>query len=862
MPRCVEDVVKESEGLLTRDDAEQIFLTIEGRYQTLNKLAGKNVAELPAGFEAYVGLPWKEYAKLSPEARLQEISKASFAEKLTEKKEALRRQYKQARAAISGEVQLARHSAQAGRTRMESLIDFMVGNPGGKGEMQSVQSHYKGILGEFMARMWSGLEGYLTWHGFKISEAQESALVREIFKPGSTDDAAAKALGESWRNVSDDLRGRLNGAGADIGKIDGYLPQAWERMKTLTFGLSGKEVRAFLLGGKEQKFAVKAKAKGAWVDFVLPLIDRENPRYINRETGEFFSDMEMRGFLGAAWDTITTGGASKTPEGRSGVASMRSRLEAERQLHFRDADTFLQANRAFGSADVLTGIVQVVHQRGKVLAMMEKFGPNANTGFATLHAQARHMDSLGPSMFFDKKSGFAETLFKEMAGISTVPESTAADLVARISTNKRQWMTFAKLGSAFLSQVNDLATFTAISMKNGMGAGEAIKTAARFLNPLNEADRVAARRLGLAVESVPQEVMSRYADTLSGASLASKGANLVISASFMKYWTDALKTGFHALVGQHLAMSRGVPFEQLGGSFRQMLQRHGIGLEEWEVIRQTEPVEVGGRQIIPPSSIADPVVSRKVFGMFADEADVAVLSPDFKERAIAKGDTRPGTPWGEFRRDLLLFRMFSVGMVSKVLPRIIASAPAGSRYSRATVATSFAVGSILAGGLSYQLKEISKGRNPRDITEPEFWAAAAAQSGGFGIYGDFFFTDYNRFGGGLAGTILGPFWGGTAGDVLKLTAGNVRQTLAGEEADVGAEVIRFAKNNLIPNLWYTRAALDHVLFYRLQEMANPGYLDRMQSRIERENEQSLWWDPHQVVPAGPPDLTKAVQFGN
>lgn len=660
MPRCISDVIKDSNGLLSREEAEQIFQTIENRYKSLNKALGRPAHEPPAGFEKFTARPWSEYVTLSPADRLQELAKVTYAEALSGKQEVLRRHYQQVQISISNEVKLAQHAANTGRTRTEGLIDFLVGNPHGKGEMDSFQSHYKGTVGEFMSRLWPGLDEYMTAFGFKITRDQETALVREIFKPGSTEDAAAHSLAKMWREVSDDLRIRLNRAGADIGHIAGYIPQSWERMKSLTFGLSLAEKTTFFTGSREQRVAVKAKAKEAWLDHVTPLIDREHPKYVNRETGEFFNDFEMRGFLSNAWETITTNGLSKKPQAGGGPTSGgRASLEAERQLHFKDADAFLEANRAFGSADALTALVQTVQQRSKNLALLEKFGPNVNTGFNSLFAHAQHLDALEPTFFHDKKADFVQTLFKEISGASGNPETTVGDLYARVNSAKRQWMVFAKLGSAFLSQANDAVIFTVMAMNNGMGAGHAIKTAAHYLNPFNKAHREGAHRLGLALESVPQEVMSRYADTLSGVGKIDKAANFVITASFMKYWTDSMKTAWHVLTAQHLAMVRHIPFKELESSFKQMLLRHGIEQRDWDTIRSTEPAELSGRQLIAPSQIKDQATAVKLFGLFSDEGDIAVLSPDFKERALAKGATAPGSVWGEMRRDMLLFRMFS-----------------------------------------------------------------------------------------------------------------------------------------------------------------------------------------------------------
>lgn len=53
------------------------------------------------------------------------------------------------------------------------------------------------------------------------------------------------------------------------------------------------------------------------------------------------------------------------------------------------------------------------------------------------------------------------------------------------------------------------------------------------------------------------------------------------------------------------------------------------------------------------------------------------------------------------------------------------------------------------------------------------------------------------------------------------------------------------------NLFYTRAALDYLVFYRLQEMMNPGYLRRYQQGIQQNQGQKFWlspgWNPYQAM---------------
>ena len=116
------------------------------------------------------------------------------------------------------------------------------------------------------------------------------------------------------------------------------------------------------------------------------------------------------------------------------------------------------------------------------------------------------------------------------------------------------------------------------------------------------------------------------------------------------------------------------------------------------------------------------------------------------------------------------------------------------------------------------------------------------QGGAFGIYGDFLFGEMkNRFGGGFLATVAGPTFG-TVSDIADLW-GRIR---AGEDA--AAQTFRLAiANTPFANLFYTRMALDYLILYRVQEWLNPGYLRRMERRIEKENDQTFLIKPSEVI---------------
>jgi len=141
-------------------------------------------------------------------------------------------------------------------------------------------------------------------------------------------------------------------------------------------------------------------------------------------------------------------------------------------------------------------------------------------------------------------------------------------------------------------------------------------------------------------------------------------------------------------------------------------------------------------------------------------------------------------------------------------------------------------------------KDIAKGREPRDSNSPGVWKAAMLQGGGLGIYGDFILGEYSRHGNSFWATALGP----TASTIEDLM-GIKTAVQTGEDA--GAKAMKTVINNTpFINLFYTRAAMDYLFLYQLQESLNPGYLSRLERSIMRENNQQFYVPPSQAVPYG------------
>jgi len=236
------------------------------------------------------------------------------------------------------------------------------------------------------------------------------------------------------------------------------------------------------------------------------------------------------------------------------------------------------------------------------------------------------------------------------------------------------------------------------------------------------------------------------------------------------------------------------------------------------------------------------------------ETNFAVPSSSIKGRATLIGQTQPGTLQGELLRSFAMYKNFGVTLVNTHLQRGMAQA---GMKGKGGYFADLLISTTIMGALAMQLKEMSKGRDPRPMEGTEFWLAAFLQGGGLGIYGDFLFSDVNRFDRGLEMTIAGPVVG-FVDDVRKLTVGNLVEAAYGEDTNAATEAVSFAARYTPgASLWYMRLGLERMVVDRMKKYTDPKAgqkMRRLESRYKREYGQRYWWRPGQDRPSRSPDL--------
>jgi hypothetical protein len=254
-------------------------------------------------------------------------------------------------------------------------------------------------------------------------------------------------------------------------------------------------------------------------------------------------------------------------------------------------------------------------------------------------------------------------------------------------------------------------------------------------------------------------------------------------------------------------------------------------------------------------------LSERYLEMVLQETTYAVPEATLRARSFA-GEIRPGTGVGELMRSIAQFKGFGMAVALLHGGRVYNELAAGRVGVNAVPYAAGAL-AVLAtyGMISMQSKQLAKGEDPRDMTDWRTWAGALAQSGGAGIYGDFFLADHSRFGGSLTGTVAGP----VVGRIEKLaqaSLGNVQQAAADKRTNAGREAVNLMQSlDPTSSLWWTKAAMDRMVYSQLRRLADPEAPAEERRRIDtarRDRGTGFWWRPGEPFPGGAPDFGNAV----
>jgi hypothetical protein len=696
----------------------------------------------------------------------------------------------------------------------DGLTSLMTKDPTGEAGYKNVEylgKYYEGKYHSMFAEAMSHFKTRML--GFSQDEEGLNKLVKAIYGE-SIDDPQIQRFAQEWLDVTEVMRKDFNVRGGDISKNERwFMPQH-------------HDARAIEKMGLEE-----------WKTYIRPLLDTDfmfddAGRPLTSQ-GQLFDQVDEA--LDSVYETITTHGLNKVKELKvPRLGKKLSRKGSERRfLYFKDADSWIAYQNKFGRGDVFTTLTDHINSVANDVALMEVFGPNPETTFRALKAKAE-----GQKALTNRQKYFSESIYNVVSGKVNQGELTG---VADFMQTTRNLLTSAFLGKAFLSAISDTG-FEAITSKyNNIPAFKVVNRKLSLLNPANEADRVFATKIGLISENAMRASSgNRYSD-IYGTGMSTKIAEGVMRASLLQPWTEMGRKAFGMEFSSMLAENFGKTIDELDDEVKRAFNTYGIKEKDWDLFRSSKPLDYKGAKfadMLQPGSV-------KFHQMIMSETDYAVPMPDARVKAITTGGLGRGRIEGQAWRSVMMLKSFPLTIATTHLYRAAFQAANGEKaqYTGLLLATT-----TVLGGIALTAKDIAAGREPRPMDNPKFFVAALWQGGGLGIFGDYAFSDVNRFGGGIVSTAFGPT-GQLTDDIVKLTLGNLQEAVRGEETNVLGESARFAER-YTPDIWQTHL-LKNALFDQIEMLADEDAqrkYNRIVRKRQKDYEQGYWWKPGEPLP--------------
>lgn len=719
--------------------------------------------------------------------------------------------------------------------KLDAIERLLAPKNDGKNNITSIESSANGIEAASMGKLvdtWEAVSPEFL--GLMSRRDMEDAFVREVHGTKSGNAEIAKAV-KAWTETTETLRKRYNEAGGDVGSLDNWgMPHSWSQ------DLANR-------AGKEQ-----------WVSDMLPLVDRS--RYV-KEDGTRFTDAEMVDFLGNAWLSIASNGANKQrAEGfMKGVKANRG--SAERQIHFSDGNAALEAFRKYSDRNLFQVLSGHVKRMASDIALIEQLGPNADHAFEALVDGAYREASVGNPELEAKYSGRVEylaNLYNYVAGNNPPAYSR---FWAQFMGDIRAVLSAAKLGSSPISAIADNGTLYTTARVNNIPAIKVFLNQVRGFNPLDKTEADLARRAGLMVRSMTDDV-NRFSSDVMGPRWSNKLSTFFMRASGQSALDQVQRRAFATSMMDTIgSLTRKFDsLDKIDADDYRFLISKGITPDEWNIWRMAQPESWGhNHTVLTPDSIyridgIDPIAKEraatKLLAVTLEEGNIAVIEPGAAERADMASGTRAGTFKGELLRSIFLFKSFPHAMFKRHISRGLQSYD--SWIGKAGYLSMLLAMQTIFGAIALEVNDVLSGRDPRNLNPMEDngtrnLIAAVLKGGAFGIYGDFLFNEAGASGQTPVETLAGPVAGTIAG-FAALTQGNMVQFLRGEETHGGAELAKFLRG-ITPgsNLWYLKAATDHLIFNQMQEYFSPGYLAKAESRARRNAGTTYWWSPRDAM---------------
>ncbi len=751
------------------------------------------------------------------------------------------------------------------------------------------------------------------WHGLRDKWA--ATLNNELFKSGLKKVAESGTLDKDvsvawWKlsngenpgkgpaveiaklysQVLDHIRDRQNASGANIQDAKNYVTTTeWDSVRM-----------------RQAAGAAKTATEGfeAWWAKDSPRMSEKTFDSVVPHPGQTMPEARKE-FGRSLYDAFLTGVHMKVGEAETGyvhpdfggTTNVADKISAHRAVVWKDGESWHEHMQDFGQSPTLhASVLNSINRGSRSLALLDKMGsnPGGQLNMLLRRIQETYRGDPDEVIKFQGKTARLQNTIGRLDGTLNIPANMG---LAKFTTGVMQVEAMADLGGVGITHFASIwPTVTSEGAQHGINRLEMMGNMVKSLfTGLGDADRRNLMADLGAYSDAPYRHVSNALgdDTLPGK--ISSWAGKFMDATGLHFLFDRTKAGIRDMMAHNLGRNIDKSWEDLDPHLSQMLEKYRIGKDEWELIRGTDKLPTwGGRQYLTPSRAAEGIdavkaedflrkngttleggdaaksvaglreqISDRLLSYYSDAARHGIVTPGVREQALLLGNTRPGTGWGTVARFGTQFKMWPVAAMNQILERDIYMS-LSNKEAAWNIGKLIAIG-VPAGYIRMSISDMARGHPLRDPRDPKTLLAAAAQSGGLGIMGDFLFGEVNRMGGGIISTLGGPVV--SDADTLVRIFNRAKGDVEGEGhhrngrfGDVWPDLARFGVQHIpFANLVYVKGALDYLMWYHLYESASPGWWERTNRRLQKEQGRAMTgYVPGGGVPIGVP----GVYLGN
>lgn len=654
----------------------------------------------------------------------------------------------------------------------------------------------------------------------------------------SVDDPKIMHAAQKWRELATTMRDDVTRLGADLGKIvEGFIPQAHSVDLMLGHGTA---------------------SKGRWVKFIRPLLIRS--RYVNGN-GAQMTDAELDEFLGHAFDTLVTSGASKLDQAKG----MLGRLSGSRELHFDGGEKWSIYHAEYGGSSMYEMMDAHIKKMSAAVAVLNKLGTKPEATVTALFQMEAAERSGGRIADFKhtKNSRFARDAIAVLMGrtnqhdiLTSAYDRGSADWfaqkAARAVMASNQMVNFLITGATAVAL--DMPTMLLNAKFFGISMGEQFITAMKMYSPGKSEERLILENAGYQADDFVRGAL-RFGDDIGASRTIRHLSAAHMTVNFMSFFTarNRMAAGmvFQNTLGRLLAKS----IDDLHGADRRFVDQFGITNDEWASLRQVKPTTVGtlgtvisidGIRALNALDVgAKEALIHKVLAMTAGFQNTSVVTPGLKLQTWKFQNIKRGSPLGLITESAMALTSFPLSYSSKwLVQRMRAYSGADKLYFGAALFGMMTT----AGMLQVQMQALLGGNTPRNMNPytPEgrsTWGKAVMVGGPLGIFSNIMEIGQARHQPKMAA--FGPTGehlsdAHSFGGYLSHTDGEGRWE---PKIDKAFEVFTKTARDYTPfvNAFWLKGVFNRLVFDNLQEMVNPGYKERMREKLrERTGQEPLF----------------------